>query len=111
MCDVTELADVICDAANLGPAAGATCVRWPQDTSVQSEAGCTLVLPNVVDELRRQIPDFTFAGGSLPVASADECVQLDMQLLGGPTTVAGWYVLNPDQTQDQFLALAGVQLP
>ena len=109
-CDPTEMSDVICDAADLGPGAGATCVSWPQDTTVQSEAGCLNQLPKPADQGYRDMPPWTFATSTTP-GSAEECNQLNMQLAAGPTTVSGWYIGNPDESADQFTALAGVQQP
>jgi hypothetical protein len=109
-CDPTEMSDVICDAAALGPGAGATCVAWPQDTSVQSDAGCLVQLPKDADEGLRDMPPWTFATTSTPT-SADECNQLNMQLGAGTSTVSGWYIGNPDEGSTQFTGLAGVQQP
>jgi hypothetical protein len=101
-CDPTDTSSDICGLAALGPGQGATCQKFPTETTDLDEAGCLNLLPNTLLE--------NFMRSFNPVTFADNGGTLEFQLDGGPSDVDGWYEVNPYvQDPSQFLALSGVQ--
>jgi len=89
-CDPLDVSLDVCTLAMLGPAQGATCTKFPDDTTDIDEAGCFLSLPFPDDPGARLWPVLNFfdVGGELNVRMGD-----------GSTNANGWFITNAGGTQ------------